>query len=134
MIRLTVFISACLLTGVAAADQCHYFWTTDCFEIRDARTRDIVHHVLVSGGPYDAGQAESGQCPDRVQAQLDAEHRASVLKRFNKALGKLDGCRTLDQLEPRVFADGTTATEDWRRLQGERKFKQIHRIRKLPED
>ena len=30
-----------------AAD-CHYFWTTDCFEIRDPRTRDITHHVLLS--------------------------------------------------------------------------------------
>lgn len=126
-----------LLVAVSApamAAQCHYFWTTDCFEIRDARTRDITHHVLLSSRPYDAGEAEAGQCPALVESQIDDEHRERVLKRFNKVLRRLDGCEQVESLTPRVFEDGVSATEEWRRLHQERNFKLPHIIRRLPED
>ena len=131
-----VVLTSLLVLGpcLARADQCYYFWTSDCFEIRDAASRDITHHVLLSRQAYDAGAAEPGQCPAIVASQLDDEHRARVLKRFNKVLGKLDGCAKLSDLAPRVFADGASATAEWRRLQTERTFKETHIIKRLPED
>ena len=129
-------LAVLMLAGplAARADQCHYFWATDCFEIRDARSRDITHHVLLSSRAYDAGPAEAGQCPALVSDSLDEAHREEVLKRFNKVLRKLDGCAEATTLNPRVFPDGASATAEWRRLQTERTFKQTHIIKRLPRD
>ena len=115
------------------AQACHYYWTTDCFEIRDARSRDITHHVLVSRGVYTRQPAAGAQC-DVEGLALSTDHLAAVLKRFNRTLKKIDGCATLDSLTPRTFADAAEASSAWRRLQKERAFKQVHEIRRLPED
>ena len=131
------FLAALLLASPVlsrAEEQCHYLWTTDCFEIRDARTRDITHHVLVSSRTYNAGTAGAGQCAAHVEQSLDEAHREAVLKRFNKVLRKLDGCAELSSLSPDVFADGASASEEWQRLQKARTFKQTHIIKRLPAD
>lgn len=115
------------------AAQCFYFWTSDCFEIRDARSRDISHHVLLSAGPYEV-ESLGGDCREAVNSQVDSEHLQRVLKRFNKVLRKYKACPLLDELRPQVFEDGPAAHAEWQRLQTPRSFKEIHNITRLPED
>lgn len=131
--RILLIAALALVTLPAAAQPCHYYWTTDCFEIRDARSRDITHHVLVSAGVYSRQLAEGAQCSAEGLA-LSADHLGDVLKRFNRTLKKIDGCRQLDTLSPQTFSDATQASQAWRRLQKARAFKQVHEIRRLPED
>lgn len=121
----------CLLAANGAiAQQCYYYWASDCFEIRDAGSRDIVHHVLVSPQPQPFS-APSGQCAASEESlDVDAQHK--VLKRFNKVLGRIDGCKRLDNLTPKVFADSRAAHESYSKLSSERSFKVVHPINRLP--
>lgn len=133
MIKHALIASLSLLAMPVAAQPCHYYWSTDCFEIRDARSRDITHHVLVSGGVYARELAGGAQC-NAEGLGLSADHLGDVLKRFNRTLKKIDGCKQLDSLTPDTFSDATRASQEWRRLQKTRAFKQVHEIRRLPED
>ncbi|MEE4251254.1 MAG: hypothetical protein V2I38_11745 [Alcanivoracaceae bacterium] len=128
----TLFLLA-LCPALANAAECHYFWTTDCFEIRDPRTRDITHHVLLSEQRFSFQGSDPAQCPAELDAHLTIDHRGKVLRAFNKQLKKLDGCQQLDSLAPRVFADEAEAFEEWQRLATERNFKSLHLIRRLPD-
>ncbi|MBQ0752853.1 MAG: hypothetical protein KBT87_01740 [Gammaproteobacteria bacterium] len=120
-----------LAANGAAAQQCYYYWASDCFEIRDAGSRDIVHHVLVSPEPQ-RFTASSDQCAAPTESlNVDAQHKA--LKRFNKVLGRIDGCKRLDNLTPKVFADSQTAHESYAKLSSQRSFKVVHPINRLPE-
>lgn len=118
---------------LANAAECHYFWTTDCFEIRDPRTRDITHHVLLSEQRFSFQASDAAQCPAELDAGLTIDHRGKVLRAFNNRLKKLPGCKQLDSLAPRVFADDAEAFQEWQRLAGERNFKRLHLIRRLPD-
>jgi len=129
--RLLATLATLVLANTAAAQQCFYYWATDCFEIRDAASRDVVHHVLVSPGPREFA-AEGGQCNAVIDAQLDIDQRGKALKRFNKVLGKIDGCKRLDQLQPRVFTSGSDAFDSYQRTAAERAFKKVHPIDRLP--
>lgn len=121
-----------LATGTVHASQCYFYWASTCFEIRDARNRDIVHHVLLSAAPgtFEVGDGE--QCETAAGARLDVDSQAQALKRFNKTLKRLDGCRTLDLLEPQVFSDGEEAFHSFRKLNEPRPFKEVHTITRLP--
>lgn len=122
-----------LIFGAAplAASECHYFWTTDCFEIRDPMARDITHHVLLSEQRFQV-PAKGEQCPLVVENELSPEQRDQVLKAFNRQLKKLSGCRALETLPPKVFDSELEAINEWQRLAAERSFKQLHLIRRLP--
>lgn len=122
-----------LCPALANAAECHYFWTTDCFEIRDPRTRDITHHVLLSEQRFHFSASDAGQCPAELDARLTVDQRGKVLKAFNKRLKKLPGCQQLESLTPRVFADEGEAFTEWQRLAAERGFKSLHLIRRLPD-
>ena len=129
--RLLVALTAALLANTATAQQCFYYWATDCFEIRDAASRDVIHHVLVSPAPKEFG-IEGGQCDAAIEQQLDIDQRDLALKRFNKVLGRIDGCKRLDQLQPKVFSNGNEAFESFQRMAAERTFKVVHPISRLP--
>jgi|GEM_PF-2017961 hypothetical protein len=120
------------LPALAEGATCDYFWTTDCFEIRDPRTRDITHHVLLSEQRYRFQASSAAQCPAELEASLTIDQRGKVLKAFNRQLKKLSGCKLLETLSPRVFSDEGAAVDEWQRLAGERNFKQLHLIRRLP--
>ena len=121
-----------LCPALVGAAECHYFWSTDCFEIRDPRTRDMTHHVLLSDQRFRFQASSPEQCPVELGASLTIDQRGKVLKAFNKQLKKLPGCRLLETLEPRVFADEGEAVQEWQRLAAERNFKRLHLIRRLP--
>ncbi|MCK5875487.1 MAG: hypothetical protein KAG82_12400 [Alcanivoracaceae bacterium] len=125
-------ILLCPLTALAEGVVCHYFWTTDCFEIRDPRTRDITHHVLLSEQRHQFQASSAAQCPAELEASLTIDERGKALNAFNKRLKKLPGCKLLETLSPRVFSDEGEAVSEWQRLAGERNFKQLHLIRRLP--
>ena len=122
-----------LFPVLANAAECHYFWTTDCFEIRDPRTRDITHHVLLSEQRFRFAASDAGQCPAELDARLTVDQRGKVLKAFNTRLKRLPGCKQLENLTPRVFTDEGEAFQEWQRLAAERNFKSLHLIRRLPD-
>ena len=122
----------CPLPALADGVVCHYFWTTDCFEIRDPRTRDITHHVLLSEQRFEFQASSAAQCPVELDASLTIDQRGKVLRAFNKQLKKLPGCKQLETLSPRVSSDEGEAVSEWQRLASERNFKQLHLIRRLP--
>lgn len=119
------------LAGAASAQQCYYYWTADCFEIRDAARRDIVHHVLLSRSPREF-QATSGQCELTIEERLGIDERGAALKRFNRILGRIEGCARLADLKPLVFTDGPEAFESYEKLLTERSFKVVHDVGRLP--
>ena len=125
-------ILLCPLPALAECVVFHYFWTTDCFEIRDPRTRDITHHVLLSEQRYRFQASSPAQCPAELEASLTIDERGKVLKAFNKRMKKLPDCKLLETLSPQVFSDEGEAVSEWQRLAGERNFKQLHLIRRLP--
>lgn len=128
--RPIIALLSLLAANGAVAQQCYYYWASDCFEIRDAGSRDIVHHVLVSPEPQ-RFTGSSEQCAAPVESlSLDAQHKA--LKRFNKVLGRIEGCKRLDNLTPKVFADSQTAHESYTKLSSQRSFKVVHPINRLP--
>ncbi|MFN3712457.1 MAG: hypothetical protein ACK4SX_02240 [Alcanivoracaceae bacterium] len=120
-----------LLSGTAGAAECHYFWTSDCFEIRDPRTRDITHHVLLSDQRFRFQASGEGQCAAELESSLTIDQRGHALRTFNRQLRKLPGCRQLETLSPRVFEDEAEAVSEWQRLAAERNFKRLHLIRRL---
>lgn len=129
--RPIIALLSLLAANSAVAQQCYYYWASDCFEIRDASSRDIVHHVLVSPEPQ-RFTAPSDQCTAPAESlNVDTQHKA--LKRFNKVLGRIDGCKRLDNLTPKVFADGQAAHESYAKLSSQRSFKVVHPISRLPE-
>ncbi|MCC1495747.1 hypothetical protein [Alcanivorax sp. 1008] len=130
-LRLLLLLALCPVLANAA--ECHYFWTTDCFEIRDPRTRDITHHVLLSEQRFSFEAGDPAQCPAELDEHLTIDQRGKVLRAFNKRLKKLPGCRQLETLTPEVFADEGEASEEWQRLATERNFKSLHLIRRLPD-
>lgn len=129
--RYLVVVVLALLAAPVQAGQCYYYWFSDCFEIRDARTRDIVHHVLLGPEPH-AFEAADGQCAATAASLLDAAIEQAAVKRFNKVLRRLDGCKTLDSLRPKVFADGPAAFDSFRKHAAEQSFKQVHTITRIP--
>lgn len=129
--RLIMLTTALFLVPTAYAQQCYYYWATDCFEIRDAASRDVVHHVLVSPEPREFN-ADGGQCDATISQQLDIDKQSEALKRFNKVLGRIDGCKRLDQLQPKVFSSGTEAFDSYQRIAADRAFKVVHPINRLP--
>lgn len=122
-----------LLGGAASAAECHYFWATDCFEIRNAQSRDITHHVLLSSERYRFQASAPGQCAVELEASLSVTHKGQVLQRFNRELRRLSGCRQLENLSPRVFESEGDAVAEWQRLAAERNFKRLHMVRRLPD-
>jgi hypothetical protein len=129
--RTIIALLSLLAANGAIAQQCYYYWASDCFEIRDAGSRDIVHHVLVSPEPQPFS-ASSGQCAaPAASLDVDAQHKA--LKRFNKVLGRIDGCKRLDNLTPKVFANSQAAFDSYAKLSSQRSFKVVHPINRLPE-
>ncbi len=132
-LRLALIIPLlCPLPALAEGVVCHYFWTTDCFEIRDPRTRDITHHVLLSEQRSTFQASSAAQCPIELEASLTIDQLGKTLRAFNKQLKKLPGCKQLETLSPRVFSDEGEAVSEWQRLAGERNFKRLHLIRRLP--
>ena len=131
IMRLIALAAALSLTPHAYAQQCYYYWASDCFEIRDAASRDIVHHVLVSPEPREF-EADSEQCDATINQLLDIDKQAAALKRLNKVLGRIDGCKRLDQLQPKVFSSGTEAFDSYQRMAAERAFKVVHTSNPLP--
>jgi len=121
-----------LCPAFASAAECHYLWTTDCFEIRNSLRRDMTHHVLLSNQQYSFAVDGAQQCDVALDSQLTKQQRAQVLKLFNRRLKKLSGCKQLDYLEPHFFADKAGALKEWQRLAEERGFKTLHLIEKLP--
>lgn len=120
------------LSGAVSAAECHYFWTTDCFDIRDAASRDITHHVLLSEQRFSLNVDDTGQCPAAIERLAEPDHLGKVLKRFNKRLKKLRGCQRVPQLTPTWFPTAEKANEEWQRLAREQDFKTLHLIRRLP--
>lgn len=129
--RYLVVVVLALLAAPVQAGQCYYYWFSDCFEIRDARTRDIVHHVLLGPEPH-VFETADGQCAATAASLLDAAIEQAAVKRFNKVLRRLDGCKTLDSLRPKVFADGPAAFDSFRKHAAEQSFKQVHTITRIP--
>jgi len=129
--RHLVVVVLALLAAPVQAGQCYYYWFSDCFEIRDARSRDIVHHVLLGTEPL-TFEAADGQCEATAASLLDAAIEQAAVKRFNKVLKRLDGCKTLDSLRPRVFAEGQEAFDSFRKYAGERAFRQVHTVTRIP--
>ncbi|MDF1779779.1 MAG: hypothetical protein P1U67_00640 [Alcanivoracaceae bacterium] len=130
--RSVLAIFTLLLASTGQAQQCYYYWASDCFEIRDAASRDLVHHVLVSPEPK-SFNAPSGQCDSAMNQQINIDDMGKALKRFNKVLGRIDGCKRLDSLTPRVFADSDDAFQSYNKMAAERSFKVVHPINRLPE-
>lgn len=118
--------------GTAGAAPCYVFWATQCIEVRDALRRDITQHVLLSADKPFMFEGDEGQCPAALDRLLGNEGHQAVLDRFNRVLGKLRGCHTLDRLEPRVFDDGAEAYRQYRDLDQDSPIRKIHRIKRLP--
>lgn len=129
-LSLTLLLTLC---GPVVAAECHYFWTSDCFDIRDAASRDITHHVLLSEQRFSIPVDTASQCPAALEQLAEPDHLGKVLKRFNKTLKKLRGCRRLDQLSPTRFDSAAAASAEWQRLAREQDFKTLHLIKRLPE-
>lgn len=126
-----LFILLC--PAFAGAAECHYLWTTDCFEIRNPLNRDMTHHVLLSNKQYSFTVDDSQQCDLALDNHLTKQQQAQILMLFNRQLKKLSGCKQLDSLAPRFFADKDETIKEWQRLAGERSFKSLHLIEKLPD-
>jgi hypothetical protein len=134
--RSLLFLALCPAFANADTDvtECHYLWTTDCFEIRDSLSRDITHHVLLSGKQFRFSLSGTQQCDaSALDSHLTKQQQAQVLKLFNRRLKKLSGCKQLDSLTPRFFTDEGEIQKEWQRLAGERSFKSLHLIEKLPD-
>lgn len=130
--RLLISLCVLLMSSGAMAQQCYAYWVSDCFEIRDATSRDIVHHVLLSPQPT-AFESPPDQCDTTLVQQLSVDTSHKALKRFNKVLGRIKGCKRLDSLAPKVFSDGKAAFESYNKLASERAFKVLHPVKRLPE-
>src|SRR5690606_2077401 len=89
------------------------------------------HHVLLGPEPH-VFEAADGQCAATAASLLDAAIEQAAVKRFNKVLRRLDGCKTLDSLRPKVFADAPAAFDTLRKHAAEQSFKQVHTITRIP--
>ena len=130
--RTLIIIGGLILASVGQAQPCYYYWASDCFEIRDAARRDMVQHVLVSAAPREF-DAAAGQCNSTaVEEHLDSDQKDKALKRFNKVLGHIDGCKRLSSLTPKVFSNGQDAYDSFHKLATERDFKKVHPVKRMP--
>lgn len=125
----------CLLASVArAADapeqgaRCYYFWAHECFEIRNARTRDITDHILITGGPHSLPAVPGQSCAATVNNALSVDQRGKLLDHFNHVLDDIDGCHHLSSLKPEVFPDARAATQARGKLTRPNSHRKIHRI------
>jgi hypothetical protein len=131
--RAATLILALLLTVAAGGaedaggDQCFVFWASQCFEIRDARTRDITHHVLITRGPSSL-QRQNADCEARLKASLEADEKADLLEQFNDVLEDIDGCDTLETPPTRLYGNAEEAIRDYRRLTREGSRTKLHRL------
>lgn len=120
MIRRSVLLAALLLWGQAtpaqeqAGKRCFVFWASQCFEIRDARNRDITHHVLITRGPVSLDT--EGDCEATLESRLSVDQRADLLDEFNDVLEDINGCDTLGKAPARVFTASDQAIAAYRRL------------------
>lgn len=129
------FLSALLLSGTAFAavaetddhSQCLVFWATQCYQIHDARTRDITHHMLITRGPIGFSAGDAG-CEAGLDQRLDAEEQAALLEDFNDILEDIDGCQTLETLPLELFEDADAALARYRRHTREHSRTRIHEL------
>lgn len=130
MPRLILLLSLLLGSSPLYAAQCFYYWSADCFDIRDALERDITHHVFLSQEVREI--TLNGSCD---AATLAAEHPALVKQatdRLNRALDRVKSCRTLEQATPRVFQSRVDASRQWQQLSSEQQFKRLRWVKNLP--
>lgn len=130
MKAVTVLWVALALGGTARAEaaRCYYLWETQCFEIHDARTRDITHHQLITDGPVSLA-AEGESCDARLEQARDERARKDLLAAFNKRIQRIDGCSALERLEPRIFERPEAAVEYHRRQTRPHERKKVHKVK-----
>lgn len=114
-------------TARAETSRCYYLWEAQCFEIHDARTRDITQHLLITDGPASL-EAEGESCDARLTRALDDRAGGDLLAAFNKRIGRIDGCNTLDSLEPRIFRQPGPALEHLRRRTRPHDRKEVYKV------
>lgn len=111
-----------LIAGAARAEgvDCYVLWEAQCFEVHDARSRDITHHILMTDGPVrlDTG-AESCDADTPV---LKKEPRQSLLADFNARMG----CESLDELKSRASKQAEPLVERFQRLREPHERRKVH--------
>lgn len=136
MTRLVTVLALLLAAASAPAEQapsrqCFVFWASQCFEIHDARTRDITHHVLITRGPVSL-PAGTASCEDAVDRRLSADARADLLDDFNDVLEEVDGCKELKTPPLKAYEDSESALADYRRLTREGSRTRLHEFKAPP--
>lgn len=129
-VRRLCLLCLAMLAGPALAEpgeRCYVFWASECFEIRDARTRDISHHVLITRGPR-SWERTAATCEQSLEAQLNADQRAQLLEDFNDIIEDIDSCDSLKKPPTQVFENADDALERYRRLTRPGGHKEIHEI------
>lgn len=115
------------LAGAAEASPdirtCYVLWEAQCFEIHNARKRDITHHILLTNGPVRIATARP-ECPD--QGLLEPEARQTLLNAFNARIERIDGCSPLDELQSRSAPEAAPLVERFQRLKAPHDDRQVH--------
>ncbi len=115
-----------LLAGPARAGDrsCYVLWEAQCFEIHDAETRDITHHILMTDGPLQL-QAQADTCSSEQMLLKDGK-RQSLRAAFRKRMGNIDGCEPLDELKSRTSQQAEPLVERFQSLREPNKNREVH--------
>lgn len=115
-----------LIAGAARAEgrHCYVLWETQCFEVHDAQSRDITHHLLMTDGPIRL-EVQGDSC-EIGSPLLDKEQRQALRNAFARHTDDIDGCQLPDQLDRRVEKHSEPLVERFQRLKESNKRRKVH--------
>ena len=127
MIRLYLpALALLLITGAARAEgrDCYVLWEAQCFEIHDAQSRDITHHVVMTDGPIQL-RVQADRCEAEAPVLRD-KPRQALLAAFNERMADIDGCEPLDKLKSRASKQAEPLVERFQRLREPHERRVVH--------
>lgn len=115
-----------LIAGAARAEgrHCYVLWETQCFEVHDAQSRDITHHLLMTDGPIRL-EVQADSC-DAEAPVLQEKPRQALLDAFNERMADIDGCDPLEELKSRASEQAEPLVERFQRLKESNKRREVH--------
>jgi len=129
MIRLYLPALALLLIASAARAEgrdCYVLWEAQCFEIHDAQSWDITHHVFMTDGPVRL-KVQADSC-DTEAPVLQEKPRQALLEAFNEHMAEIDGCNPLDELESRASEQAEPLVERFQRFREPHEHRKVHLV------
>ena len=115
-----------LIAGTVRSEDraCYVLWEAQCFEIHDAESRDITHHIVMTDGPI-RHRVQADSCGAEVPV-LNEEPRQALLDKFNERMRAIDGCEPLDELKHRAADRAGPLVERFQRLREPHERRKIH--------